>query len=152
MIVTAYFGLLRVGEITQSEHALKAANVQIGENKEKLMLILESSKTHGKDKMSQIVKLVGRRELCNWGKRSSIICPFTLVNRYIRLCKKRKWRDQKDEQFFIYSNRSPVTSHEYRKILKKLVKMSGFNEKFYDTHSTRSGRAIDLYHIAKLSL
>ena len=44
---TAYFGLFRVGELTASEHVVKAVNVRIGQNKNKILFILDSSKTHG---------------------------------------------------------------------------------------------------------
>ena len=43
----AYFGLLRIGEIAKSEHAILARNVHIGTNKNKILFILETSKTHG---------------------------------------------------------------------------------------------------------
>ena len=39
-----YYGLLRVGEITQSPHTLKAIDVHDAENKNKYLLILHSSK------------------------------------------------------------------------------------------------------------
>ena len=148
MLITAYFGLLQVGEMTLSEHMIKASNVQISQNKKKLRLILESSKTHGHDKMPQIIKLVGIDCHFNRGE-SDNICPFATIKQYLSLRRKRK---DVNEPFFIYCDRSPVTSYEYRKMLKKLLQLSGFNPQYYDTHSTRSGRAVDLYLIAKLSI
>ena len=44
----AYYGLLRVGEITDSQHVIKAKNVLVGKNKDKLLIVLYSSKTHSK--------------------------------------------------------------------------------------------------------
>ena len=44
---TAYFGLFRVGELTASKHVVKAVNVRIGQNKNKILFILDSSKMHG---------------------------------------------------------------------------------------------------------
>ena len=43
----SYYGLIRVGEITRSEHILKAKNVHMATNKDKLLIILYTSKTHG---------------------------------------------------------------------------------------------------------
>ena len=43
-----YFGLLRIGEVTLSPHAILAKDVHIGENKNKILFILRSSKTHCK--------------------------------------------------------------------------------------------------------
>ena len=46
---TAYFGLFRIGELTSGDHPVKAVDVHIGHNKCKMMFILRSLKTHGKD-------------------------------------------------------------------------------------------------------
>ena len=142
MMCTAYFGLFRVGEITLSEHVLKMNNVQVGENKSKLRFV---SKTHGRDAMPQVVKIVAAG---NAGKTRKLY-PFLAVHEYLELRKKKK---SGHEPFFVFSNRSTVTAYAYRKMLKKSLKLSGFNESFYDTHSTRAGRAVDLYHVSKLSL
>ena len=45
MLVTAYYGLFRIGEVSESEHVIKAKDVHIGRNKNKLMFILHTSKT-----------------------------------------------------------------------------------------------------------
>ena len=43
-----YFGLLRVGELTLGPHTIKAKDIHIGANKDKILIILYSSKTHDK--------------------------------------------------------------------------------------------------------
>ena len=40
----AYYGLFRIGELTKSKHAIKATNVHIASNKEKMLFVLHSSK------------------------------------------------------------------------------------------------------------
>ena len=45
---TAYFGLFRVGELTTGTHPVLARNMHIGSNKRKMLLLLQTSKTHGK--------------------------------------------------------------------------------------------------------
>ena len=43
--------------MTESQHVVKAKDVHIGINKDKLMFVLHSSKTHGKGTKPQIVKI-----------------------------------------------------------------------------------------------
>ena len=54
---TAYFGLFRVGELTESAHAVRACNIKLALNKKKILFILESSKTHGKNILPQKIKI-----------------------------------------------------------------------------------------------
>ena len=51
MFMSAYYGLLRVSEITSGEnlHPIKLADVQVAMNKKKIMFILRTSKTHWRD-------------------------------------------------------------------------------------------------------
>ena len=44
--LTTYYGLFRVGELTNGNHFVRASNVHIGINKNKILFILHSSKTH----------------------------------------------------------------------------------------------------------
>ena len=53
---TAYFGLLRVGEITSGSHPVKVIDVQVADNKPKMLFILHTSKTHGKGSKPQMIK------------------------------------------------------------------------------------------------
>ena len=57
MFATAYYGMFRVGEITAGSHPIKASDVHIAENKNKVMFILRSSKMHGEYAAPQIVKI-----------------------------------------------------------------------------------------------
>ena len=52
-----YYSLMRVGELTISEHVIKAANVYLGRNKDKLLIILYSSKTHSISDRPQKIKI-----------------------------------------------------------------------------------------------
>ena len=45
LLMAGYFGLLRVGELTQGEHPILATDVHIGENKNKILFVLRTSKT-----------------------------------------------------------------------------------------------------------
>ena len=46
MIVTAYYGLFRVGEITLSPHVIKFIDVHSTGKKDKILFVLRTSKTH----------------------------------------------------------------------------------------------------------
>ena len=58
---TAYFGLFRIGELTKGTHPILAKDVHIARNKQKMLFILRTSKTHGKYSMPQTVKINSRK-------------------------------------------------------------------------------------------
>ena len=107
IFVAAYFGLLIVGELTASPHVILAKNVHIGDNKKKLLFLLESSKTHGKDKLPQSVKMSARSldqynknkgvQYPSWNKKDNI-CAFTILREYLRV--RPMGAKKKNEQFF----------------------------------------------------
>ena len=86
MFVKAYYGLLRISEIaeTPSGHALKAIDVHVGRNKEKLKLILHTSKTNNKGSKPQIIKL-NKQEVKGSTKQSPIHCLFGAVTQYAQI-------------------------------------------------------------------
>ena len=53
MFALCYYGLMRVGEVSNSTHVLRAKSVHLAKNKDKLLLILYSSKTHDKSSRPQ---------------------------------------------------------------------------------------------------
>ena len=60
LFALAYYGLMRIGELSVSQcdtHTVRAENVHIGVNKNKLLIILYSSKTHGKESRPQKIKI-----------------------------------------------------------------------------------------------
>ena len=48
MFALGYYGLMRIGELTKSSDVLRAKNIHITTNKEKILLVLYSLKTHSK--------------------------------------------------------------------------------------------------------
>ena len=52
-----YYGMLRVGELAAGNHCIKACNIHVGNNKDKILIVLYSSKTHGKESRPQKVKI-----------------------------------------------------------------------------------------------
>ena len=63
LFALAYFGMLRVGELVQSDHTVKAKNIHVGKNKNKILIMLYTSKTHGKANTPQEVKITGYAKL-----------------------------------------------------------------------------------------
>ena len=57
IFTTMYFGLLQIGEATQSPHVIKARDVHVGSNKNKIMLVLHTLKMHNKSSKPQIIKI-----------------------------------------------------------------------------------------------
>ena len=44
-----YYGMMRIGELVRGDHTLKAPNIHVAHNKRKMMIVLYTSKTHGKE-------------------------------------------------------------------------------------------------------
>ena len=57
ILVTGYYGLMRVGELTKSPHVVLARNVHMGVNKNKILFVLLSSKTHSQGSHPQMIKI-----------------------------------------------------------------------------------------------
>ena len=101
MIVLHYYGLLRIGELTESPHVIKAMNVNISRNKEKILTHLYSSKMHGAANRPQSIKISSRFEDDEQQKKSFNwhFCPFNILNTYINV---RHNPESYEEQFFIF--------------------------------------------------
>ena len=137
MLITGYFGLLRISEITDGPHVIKAKDVHVSVNKDKLMFILHSSKTHDKGSKPQIIKISAQGECRNYG-----FCPFQLVKEFIAV---RSKRAKRSEAFFIFQEGSAVKPEQLKWTLKKLLKFNGFDHRLYTVHGIRSGRATELF-------
>ena len=59
-----YYGMLRVGEISLSEHVIKACNIHVGHNKDKILLAICSTKTHGAESGPQKIKISATPSRC----------------------------------------------------------------------------------------
>ena len=151
LFVSAYFGLLRVGELTAGPHVIMVRNVHLGDNKDKFLFILESSKTHGKDKNPQLVKISSRKMKHSYGHHSrhnvhtekDHVCAFSIIREYIKVRPKAKGRNS-NEQFFVFADKSPVLPSHMRSTLRKLLSKFGLKPELYNTHSFRIERCCDL--------
>ena len=80
----SYYGLFRIGEVTQGPHVIKAKDVSIGRNKNKILITLYTSKTHDVSVHLQTVKIAEIVHSQN-DKNMKFFCPFQLIWTYIKL-------------------------------------------------------------------
>ena len=142
LFITTYYGMFRIGELTLGPHTVKAVDVHIADNKDKMMFVLHTSKTHWKNVRPQTIKIngVGNKDKDNgWN-----YWPFTLLRNYIKF---RKSFKSKEEPFFFFQDRSPVKPGHYRAVFTKIIKMMSLKNQLYSVHCFRSGRACDLLAI-----
>ena len=150
-----YYGLLRIGEVTESIHSIKAINVHETTNgsTHRLLIVLYTSKTHGLDKPPQKIKILGNKtvEITNSPlvSKHSInkaelgkFCPVEWTKRYIQL---RGPVKHIDENLFILSDKSNVRAPMVRQLLREILNDFNLDSALYDTHSFRIGRATDLF-------
>ena len=106
----AYYGMMRVGELTTSPHTAKAKDVHIGENKDKILIILHSSKTHGRNSFPQEIKISAGRSILET-KVDRFFCPFELAREY---CASRGPYLKDDEPFLIFRDRSGMKPSHFQ--------------------------------------
>ena len=148
MILTTYYGLFRIGELTASPHVMKVCDVHIATNKKKLMFVLHSSKTHNNSNKPQIIKISAtstnknsKKVQCDPNRSICCCCPFTKLQQFLQL--RRKYVNE-SEQFFIFADSSPVTQHHFRRIVRDLLRKANLDHRAYCMHGMCTGRASDM--------
>ena len=136
----AYYGLMRISELV-GIHAIKANHVHAGENKDKLLIVLYSSKTHGKESRPQQIKINAVSERPDKIRYKDCFCPVDALNDYSEI---RPQYVNDSENFFILQDYSSITPNMTRNIFKKILTSLDLDVKLYGTHSFRIGRASDL--------
>lgn len=134
LFLTAYYGMFRIGELGSSPHSLKATDVKEASNKSKFLLILRSSKTHGKGDHPHTV---------NVPQVVDINPDNRLFNPHAALADFQNSRPQA-VNFFVYQDGTPVTPEQIRKTFKKVLRLANFDTEIFDFHSFRVGRASEL--------
>ena len=116
-------------------------------NKNKVLFILQSSKTHNQSMPPQIIKISSQNLSDSNSKRTSIdsgvtsYCPFALLCDY--LAYREDYADV-SENFFIFRGGILVQPLNFRKTLKQMIYLAGLDQSYYSTHSLRAGRSCDL--------
>ena len=137
-----YYGLFRVGEVTSGSHPIKAKDIHLSNNKDKLLILLYSSKTHGKESKPQAVKIESLNHGNKKNKKSKrTFCPFKAGREYMAI---RGNYSHDNEPYFIFSDGSPLKPYQVRSLLRKILINLSLDPHNYSTHSFRIGRATDL--------
>ena len=153
IFMAAYYGLLRIGEVTQGPHVLLVKNVHVGVNKKKLLFILESSKMHNKGNKPQRIKISSsatddpRKE--GWSSQTAKeFCLYHILSKFVEI---RPPVLRLTEQFFVFGDRQPVMPHHLRTTLRTLLNQLGLQAKLYNGHSFPIGRGSDMVKKGSLS-
>ena len=139
--VAGYYGMLRIGERTTGSHPIMADDVYVDKEKKKLQIILRSSKTHNRGSHPQRITITSSQDT-----RISY-CPHHIILTYAQ--GRKKYRSCNDP-FFIFRDGTPVKPTHYHRVLRRAIMDIGLELKYYNTHSLRSGRAVDLFKGGKL--
>ena len=123
---------------------MSACNIHLGRNKNKMLIMLYSSKTHGKANKPQEIKIkaLSDESTRNFSKYR-FFCSFNLMRRFLAT---RGGFVDNTESLFVYRDRSIVTQQSVRLVLKNLLTNLNLNPDYYGFHSFRAGRASDMYY------
>ena len=152
VFVLAYYGLFRIGELTSSQHAIKDKDIHVAENKNKVLIMLYSSKMHGVESNTQQVKIMSP-DSDGFNKRQLFFSPFKIVRRFFDI---RGHYDKIGKIFFVFRDGSQLQAEQVRKSLRLTLNSINLDPNLYDTHSWRIGRASDLlkwgYSLAQIKI
>ena len=124
------------GEMASGDHPVKAKDVHVGGNKQKILLMLFTSKTHGVYTKPQEIKIWADAQLKN-----TKYSPFEVTRQYAKV--RGGYYDESDP-FFVLTDGTPVRPKLVRSALRRVLNRLGLDGKLYGTHSFRIGRASDL--------
>ena len=102
---------------------------------------MERSQDHKKVKITSSTS--SRTAILNSsGRKQFFFCPFEAVTTFMRI---RGCYEVDEEQFFVFSDGTPVRPHHVRSLLRQLLDDRNLDGQLYDVHSFRIGRTCDLY-------
>ena len=135
-------GLMRIGEVVTGTHTARAKDVHISHNKDKILIVLFSSKTHGFESQPKKSKL---RLLDQSDYRSRPVhrffCPFKILRQYMRL---RGGFDTDDEPFFTFQGNVKIWPRHVRATLRQMLSRLNIEPMLYNIHSFRIRRSGDM--------
>ena len=139
ILATGYYGLFRIGELTTGDHLIQLNDVFAADNRDKVLIVLRTSKTHSLADTPQKIKIDSKD--ANLTTRQAQYCPVILLSDYIdarlEICQ--------TGPLFTFSDGSPVKPEHFRAVLKNAIKKCGLDPNLYDMHSMRSGRSCDMF-------
>ena len=145
LFLTAYYGLFRVGELTSGDHPVLARDVHVADNKNKMLFLLRTSKTHWTDAKPQLIKISNNSHV-NIGES---FCPYNSIRKYLI---HRGGFAENREPFFIFGDGSPVKPEHFQNTLRQMIEKCGLISSVYGCHSLRAGRTMDLFYKYHLSI
>ena len=131
---TMYFGMFRISEVAEGPHAIKVRDVKISDNKDKVLCILRSSKTHNMGNKPQFVRILSQPNDFQ-GCRGIAInqkCPFQLLRKYAQA---RPKYASEHEAFFVHHDRTSIKPHNVRTTLKTVLTALKLDATIYNLHS-----------------
>ena len=134
--------MLRVGEFTLGGHTLKTCDIHVGDKKDKVMVVLYSSKTHGKESRPQKIRISAQPSSISGQSKSRHFCPFKIVIQYLVI---RGKYISNSEQLFIFRDRTPLKPNHVRAFLGTLLDRLNLDSSLYDVHRLRIERTCDLF-------
>ena len=141
LFTLGYYGLMRVGELTWSDHVIKACNVHVARNKDKILLMLYTSKTHSVGNRPQKIRITSNQTERSGNYLHRNFCPVKAIQDYLEA---RGEFVSAAEPLFLFRDGSPVTPVHARSTLKWAINEVGLNTDLYGIHSLRIGRTSDL--------
>ena len=143
LFALAYYGLMRIGELAEGDHSVKAGNIEVALNKYKIKVILYTSKTHGQGSYPQKIKIQALDQYFSRdARRYRVFCPFLLVHQFLVL---RGGFELASENLFLFRDGSKVFPHHVRTILRQCINNLGLDGNLYDCHSFRIGKTCDMF-------
>ena len=133
-----YYGLMRIGEVVSSSHRAKAKDVHVAMNKDKILVILYSSKTHSKESLPQKIKISSliSTEYLPQFREPRFFCPFATLRSYMQY---RGAVDSETEHFFVFPGKLQILPSHVRSTLRNILRTLNLEPLAYNTHSFRIG-------------
>lgn len=145
IFASAYYGLLRIGEITGSKHSIKSRDVHLAQDRPKVQFRIWTAKNKKRGEWPDDIKIEGLHDCraCypnSKGRSSYKFCPVHLIKQYHVL----RPRTSGENQFFCFSDGCPIPQVHLRNIIKDVLDSIGVGCDSHNGQSFRSGRACDL--------
>ena len=144
----AYYDLMRIGELVQGSHTVRAKDIHVGQNKNKMLIVLYSLKMHSKAHSPQEIRIEAMKSSYDFNNHR-FFCPFKLMRTYLQ---HRGGYAEDNDMLFVHIDHSVVTQSQVQTVLRDLLTSLNLDCSLYGFHSFRSGRASDLFFKNKLSL
>ena len=138
----SYYGMMRVGELSDSQHSLKAGDVHVNDNQDGLLVVLYISKTHGEESKPQKIRISAVEDPTEAARHHRFFCPVKAVLQFM-ITRGNFVHD--DEPFFRLSDGSPLKGDQVRVFIRTILQRLGLDGALYDVHSFRIGRTKDLW-------